>query len=56
VRNADIARHPSQHVLDQENSDDNLAVRFTPGQFFREAGVVVAVCLGLGLFVQSLLG
>jgi hypothetical protein len=43
-------------VLDQENADEVSAVQFTPGQFFREAGVVIAVCLGLGLFVQILLG
>ncbi|MGD0430151.1 MAG: hypothetical protein ABSA58_03580 [Acetobacteraceae bacterium] len=56
MRNADIAGHPSPRVLDDENPDDVPAVRFTPGQFFREAGVVIAVCLGLGLFVQILLG
>ena len=29
---------------------------FTPGQFLREAGTVIAVCLGLGLLAQVWLG
>jgi hypothetical protein len=56
VRNAEIARHPNPRVLDEANPDDLPVARFTPGQFFREAGALIAVCLGLGLFVQTLLG
>ena len=28
---------------------------FTPAEFFKEAGTVIAVCLGLGLLMQILL-
>jgi hypothetical protein len=31
-------------------------VRFTPGQFFKEAGTLIAICLGLGLLAQIVLG
>ena len=27
---------------------------FTPGRFFREVGILLAACLGLGLLVQVL--
>ena len=29
---------------------------FTPGQFFREAGTLIAVCLAVGLLTRILLG
>jgi len=32
----------------------NPGARFTPGQFFKEAGILIAVCLGLGLLAQVL--
>jgi hypothetical protein len=57
VRNASLPHDAAPHVFDQEDtvpSDPNA--RFTPGQFFREAGTIIAVCLGLGLLFQLLLG
>ena len=30
--------------------------RFTPGQFFRELGTLIAVCLALGVLAQLLVG
>lgn len=32
------------------------AGKFTPAEFFKDAGTVIAVCLGLGLLMQLLLG
>ena len=41
------------HVFDQEQGrTEDLGRDFTPGQFFREAGRIVAVCLALGLILQ----
>ena len=57
MRNAELIRDERPHALDDEDtvaSDTNA--RFTPGQFFREAGTIIAVCLGLGLLFQLLLG
>jgi hypothetical protein len=56
VRNANIAQDVRQHALDAASttSRDDPA-QFTPGQFFREAGAVIAVCLALGLLAHILL-
>jgi|HubBroStandDraft_1064217.scaffolds.fasta_scaffold13705_4 hypothetical protein len=57
VRNANLARDASPHALETEDTvAADLNTRFTPGQFFREAGMIIAVCLGLGLLFQLLLG
>lgn len=43
------------HVFDQEQGrTEDLGGDFTPGQFFREAGRIVLVCLALGLLLQLL--
>jgi hypothetical protein len=48
--------------LDRRAADETQAgiqdpvARFTPGQFFKEAGTLIAVCLGLGLLTQILMG
>ena len=53
----DIARGVGPRGFDDEavTSHDSGA-RFTPGQFFREAGTLIAVCLSLGLLMRILLG
>jgi hypothetical protein len=57
VKNADFARDARSHTLDDEDMITlEEGERFTPGQFFKEAGTIVAVCLGLGLLVQIVLG
>jgi hypothetical protein len=57
VRNPDFAGDARPHVLDDEDMfTHDEGERFTPGQFFKEAGSIVAVCLGLGLLVQIVLG
>jgi hypothetical protein len=36
--------------------DDGSGAQFTPADFFKEAGTIIAACLGLGLLMQVLLG
>ena len=53
MRNMDIAGTADQKVSrDSAESADE----FTPAEFFKDAGRVIAVCLGLGLLMQLLLG
>jgi hypothetical protein len=57
VSNIDIARHGRPRALNEAGAAGNDAgERFTPGQFFKEAGTVVAACLVLGVLAQLLLG
>jgi hypothetical protein len=57
VRNASLAREAAPHAFDNEDTVTSATnARFTPGQFFREAGTIIAICLGLGLLFQLLLG
>jgi hypothetical protein len=57
VSNANLARDATPHASDNEDTvTSGLNAQFTPGQFFREAGTIIAVCLGLGLLFQLLLG
>jgi hypothetical protein len=50
----DMARDQAQSAVN--TTDANSGVRFTPADFFRDAGTVIAVCLALGLLAQILLG
>jgi hypothetical protein len=57
VRDAGLPHDATPHAFDNEDTDaSDPNTRFTPGQFFREAGTIIAVCLGLGLVFQLLLG
>jgi hypothetical protein len=57
VRNIDIAGDLQRAAL----QDDEAALagnrdEFTPAEFLKDAGIVIAVCLGLGLLMQLVLG
>jgi hypothetical protein len=57
VKNLHIVRDAMLRTPDIErtiNTDPGTA--FTPGEFFRDAGTLIAVCLGLGLLTRVLLG
>jgi hypothetical protein len=57
VRNINIERDVGPRSVAVEDTivrDSNS--EFTAGEFFKEAGEVIAVCLGLGLLTQILLG
>ena len=57
MRNPDFARDARPHAFDDEDTvTHDEGERFTPGQFCKEAGTIIAVCLGLGLLVQIVLG
>ncbi len=43
-------------VDDKAMTSPDPGARFTPRQFFREAGTLIAVCLSLGLLMRVLLG
>jgi hypothetical protein len=53
MRSANIVQHIPSHALDQPS---DIRSQYTPGQFFKEAGTVIAGCLALGLLMQVLLG
>lgn len=56
VKNASPARSDEPFLLDVERTAiQETHEQFTPGDFFREAGTVIAVCLALGLLMQFLL-
>jgi len=62
VKNANVVQRDEFRTLDMERTVDmNRAAgqdtdrQFTPGDFFREAGIVIAVCLALGAILQVLL-
>ena len=49
----DVNKHalaPGTTIIPDSNRE------YTPGEFFRDAGTLIAVCLGLGLAMQVLLG
>jgi hypothetical protein len=60
VRNANFASDARSNVPDAVDDEETFpsgsGARFTPGQFFREAGTIIAVCLGLGMLIQIVLG
>jgi len=57
VKNLHIVHDAMLRTPDIERTinADREAV-FTPGEFFRDAGTLIAVCLGLGLLTRVLLG
>lgn len=56
VKNANVVQSGEFRTLDTNRTVSHDTERhFTPGDFFREAGVVIAVCLALGAFLQILL-
>ena len=56
VKNASPARSDEPFLLKVERTATQEAhEQFTPGDFFREAGTVIAVCLVLGVLMQLLL-
>jgi hypothetical protein len=57
VRLLDITRGLTPGgVDDKAMTSPDPGARFTPRQFFREAGTLIAVCLSLGLLMRVLLG
>jgi hypothetical protein len=56
VKNANVVQSGEFRTLDTNRTVSRDAERhFAPGDFFREAGVVIAVCLALGALFQILL-
>lgn len=55
VRNVDIAGDLERSAPRNKIASADDIVRFSPAEFFRDAGTVIAVCLGLGLLLQLLL-
>jgi hypothetical protein len=56
VKNANIVRSDEPFLLEVERTAiQETDQQFTPGDFFREAGTVIAACLALGLLMQLLL-
>ena len=56
VKNARPARSDEPFLLEVERTAiQNTHEQFTPDDFFREAGTVIAVCLALGLLMKLLL-
>ena len=57
MKNLNVMREVGQSARNDEATfAGNAGAQFTPGAFFRDAGTVIAVCLGLGLLMQLLLG
>jgi hypothetical protein len=56
MRNIDIAGDLQRSVPRDEAALACDLDEFTPAEFFKDAGAVIAVCLGLGLLMQLLLG
>ena len=56
MKNASPARSDEPFLAEVERAaNQNTDEQFTPGDFFKEAGTVVAVCLALGLLMQLVL-
>ena len=56
VRNIDIAGDLQRSAPQDDAALAGDLDQFTPAAFFKDAGTVIAVCLGLGLLMQLLLG
>ena len=54
--NIDIAGDLQRSAPQDEAAWAGDMDEFTPAEFFKDAGAVIAVCLGLGLLMQLLLG
>ncbi len=56
MKNANPARSHEPFLLEVERTAvSETDEQFTPGDFFQEAGTVIAVCLALGVLMQLLL-
>jgi hypothetical protein len=56
VKNANPAQSDEPFLLEVERTAvSETDEQFTPGDFFHEAGTVIAVCLALGVLMQLLL-
>ena len=56
MKNASPARSDEPFLLEvKRTAIQETHEQFTPGDFFREAGTMIAVCLVLGLLMQLLL-
>jgi len=57
VRNIEIERGITPRALaDEDTIVPDSSQHFTAGEFFKDAGGLIAVCLGLGLLMGILLG
>jgi hypothetical protein len=56
MRNIDIAVDLQSSAPRDKAALANGLEKFTPAQFFKDAGTLIAVCLGLGFLMQILLG
>jgi hypothetical protein len=56
MRNNHIAEHLAQSRSRNATAADRERSEFTPAEFFKDTGMVIAVCLGLGLLMQLVLG
>jgi len=56
VKDSDLSSNASPRGLgDEATVPQDSGSGFTPGAFFKEAGTLIAVCLGLSLLMQILL-
>jgi hypothetical protein len=56
VKNASPTRSDQPFLFEVERTATQEShEQFTPGDFFREAGTVIAVCLAVGVLMQLLL-
>jgi hypothetical protein len=56
MRNIDIAVDLQSSAPRDKAALANGLDKFTPAQFFKDAGTLIVVCLGLGFLMQILLG
>lgn len=57
MKNVNIAADLAPRARSQADAfSGESGARPTPADFFKDAGTVIAVCLGLGLLMQILLG
>jgi len=57
VRSADQTHHAGSRVFDDaDNAVRDTVTDFTPGQFLRDAGGFISICLVLGLLMRLLFG
>lgn len=53
MRDTNVAADTERRLLPKA-SELTSDGSFTPGQFFKEAGIIIGVCLGLALLAQVL--
>lgn len=57
MKNFDIARDVRRRDLHGETAfAGDSDAQFTPADFLKDAGILIAVCLGLGLLMRVLVG